>query len=119
MTRKGSRARRPRSTQPRRRALVWSYRAIADLEAIGEYISRDNPAAARRWVQGLLALAETAALMPFVGRRVPEFEREGLREVLQQNYRLVYRVAGDRVEVLTVFEAHRLFPVEVEPPEER
>ena len=118
MTRKGSRPRRPRSTQPRPLPLVWSFRAIADLEAIGEYISRDNPAAASRWVRGLLALAETAALMPLVGRRVPEFEREDLREVLQQNYRLVYRVASDRVEVLTVFEAHRLFPFQVEPPEE-
>lgn len=31
----------------------WSKRAVKDLKEIGSYIARDNPAAARRWVERL------------------------------------------------------------------
>jgi plasmid stabilization system protein ParE len=36
----------------------------------------------------------------------------GLREVLWRNYRIVYRVARGRVEVVTVFHGSRLFLVD-------
>jgi plasmid stabilization system protein ParE len=41
---------------------------------------------------------------------VPELERDDVREVLQGSYRIVYLVGERAIEVLTVFEAHRLFP---------
>jgi hypothetical protein len=34
--------------------------------------------------------------------------------VFKRTYRVVYRVRGDRIEVLTIFEGHRLFPRDVE-----
>jgi len=91
-------------------ALHWTPRAIGDLEAVGDYIALDNPAAAKRWVEGLMATAVRASRAPFAGRRVPEFARDDIREVLKRNYRIVYRITGQRVEVLTVFEAHRRLP---------
>lgn len=90
--------------------LVWTSRALADLEAIGDFIAADNPPAAVRWVGLLMAAAKRAAAAPLAGRRVPELGREDLREVFQRTYRIVYRVKSDRIEVLTVFEGHRLFP---------
>ena len=118
MTKKRSRSKQRPSKEPQQRALVWTERVVADLEAIGEYIARDNPAGAERWVSMLLALAESASRMPFAGRRVPEFEREEIRELLKKRYRLVYRITKERVEVLTVFEGHRRFPsVQSDPPE--
>ncbi len=36
------------------------------------------------------------------GRAVPEFAREDLRELIIQNYRVVYRVSNDRITVLAV-----------------
>jgi plasmid stabilization system protein ParE len=50
--------------------------------------------------------------LPLRGRRVPEFADRELRELILRNYRMVYRVRGSAVEVLTVFEAHRLIPNE-------
>ena len=92
---------------------VWTNRALADLEAIGDYIARDNPAAAERWVAELMAAAEKAAALPHAGRKVPELAREDVREVFRRTYRIVYRVSEHRVEVLAVFEGHRLFPEDV------
>ncbi len=89
---------------------VFTERALADLEAIGDFIAADHPAAAERWVAKLLSLAESAARMPMAGRRVPELGRDDVREIIHRTYRIVYRVSEGRIEVLTVFEGHRRFP---------
>jgi addiction module RelE/StbE family toxin len=98
--------------------LRWSERAAEDLLAIGRYIARDNRPAARRWVEGLRERARLAAEHPLAGRVVPEIEREDIREVLRGNYRIVYRVDGDAIEVLTVFEGHRLLGPGAVPDED-
>ena len=123
MTRKGSPPNRPApqlapaKTKARGRARIrWTERALADLEAIGDYIARDKPIAAARWVQQLIAVAERAAVAPLGGRRVPEFARDDIRELRKRTYRVVYRVTATCVDVLTVFEGHRLFPDDVVVP---
>ena len=66
--------------------------------------------------------ARTAALIPFAGRVVPEFKMPNLREVFVRTYRIVYRIAEPEVQVITVFEGHRLFPGDVDiegDPDER
>jgi len=88
----------------------WTRRALRDLREIGSYISRDNPDAARRWVARLHERGDRAAELPRSGRIVPEFGRDDLREVFLKSYRIVYRILDDRIEILTVFEGHRLFP---------
>lgn len=92
----------------KRRQLVWTERAEADLATIGDFISRDDPVAARRWVRLLMATARAAARHPLAGRRVPELQREDVREVFLKRYRIVYLVTDRRCEVLTVFEGHKL-----------
>ena len=47
-----------------------------------------------------------------MGRRVPELPGTELRELIEGSYRIVYRVRAPMVQVLTVFEAHSLFPTE-------
>lgn len=89
--------------------LRWTDRARRDLLAIGRYIAQDNPVAARRWVERLQARARQAATMPMAGRVVPELRRDDVREVFVRTYRIVYRVREDTIDVLTVFEGHRLF----------
>jgi|CXWL01.1.fsa_nt_gi plasmid stabilization system protein ParE len=89
-------------------ALVWSDRARNDLREIARYISRSNPGNARAFVMRLQTRARLAAKTPRAGRRVPEFDADDLREVIEGSYRIVYRHARRRVEVVTVIEGHRL-----------
>ena len=42
------------------------------------------------------------------GRTVPEIGNPNIRELIYRGYRIVYRLNGDRIEILTVFEGHRL-----------
>jgi toxin ParE1/3/4 len=99
---------------PRAYRLRWSRRAEADLEAIGDYIAADDPVAAERWIGKLLERARKASLLPFAGRVVPELQIKELREVILRTYRIVYRIPGDEVQVITGFEGHRLFPADVD-----
>jgi toxin ParE1/3/4 len=96
-----------------RRTLIWSARALQELGEIGEFIARDKPEAANRWVEVLMAVAERAAAMPFAGRQVPEYGRDDLRELIERGYRVVYLVTEERVEIVTVREGHRRMPAKI------
>jgi len=43
------------------------------------------------------------------GRVVPEVGDDTVREVIHGNYRMVYRVRSDLVEIVTVFHGARFF----------
>jgi len=83
---------------------------LDDLEAIREYIARDSDRYARLFVQRVVRVAESIPQHPLLGAVVPEYQREELRERLFQNYRVVYRVLGEVVEIVTIVHAARLFP---------
>lgn len=80
----------------------WSPLAIERVVEIGEWIAVDHPDSASRIVEGLFSAVERLADFPESGREVPEFERRDLREIIYRQYRIVYRVRMDCVDVLTV-----------------
>lgn len=92
--------------------LYWTETALQDLLTIRRYIASDNPTAAKRWVERLRERARNILYAPLAGRKVPEFLRDDIRELIEGNYRIVYQVLEDRLVILTVFEGHRLFPAE-------
>jgi plasmid stabilization system protein ParE len=85
----------------------WTERALEDLIEIGDFIAEDKPEAARAWVERLRERALIAAQAPLAGRRVPEVDREDIRETYLRSYRILYRVVADGVVVLTIIEGHR------------
>ena len=88
--------------------LFWTETAKRDLIAIRQYISADNPTAAKKWVDRLRQRVRNSLQAPLAGRMVPELAREDIRELIEGNYRIVYQVLDDRIVVLTVFEGHQL-----------
>jgi addiction module RelE/StbE family toxin len=89
--------------------IIWSPLAIEDTEAIRAYVARDSPHSADLLVERLVAAVERLEAHPLSGRVVPEVGDEALREVIHGNYRIVYRVRPDLVEIVTVFHGARLF----------
>lgn len=89
--------------------LRWTAPALRDLEAIGDYIARDNPAAADRIVARILDRAALLVDHPRAGRagRVPETREMVVPDTL---FILPNRVKGDVVEVLAVFHGARQWP---------
>lgn len=90
--------------------LLWTRRALADVQAIKQFIVRDSPHAAQLVTQRLVAAADRLMLFPQSGRIVPELADPQIREVVQGSYRIVYRLMEEQVHILTVHHAARLFP---------
>lgn len=83
--------------------LFWTKEAILRLQDIEEFISKDNPIAAREFIDNLISIAETIVDHPEKGRVVPELSLENIRELLHKNYRIVYLVKKKSIDILTVF----------------
>ena len=90
-------------------SIVWTHQAIEDVEAIRTYIARDSVQYAVLVVEQILDAVDRLSRFPFSGRVVPELQDETVREVILGNYRIVYRVTDDSVQILTVFHASRQF----------
>ena len=89
--------------------ILWSREAAENLVDIEEFIARDSRERAFRFVDALIDHAEAIlADNPRSGRTVAEIGNPDIRELIYRGYRIVYRLNGDRIEILTVFEGHRL-----------
>jgi toxin ParE1/3/4 len=87
--------------------VIWSPEAERALYDILDYIAQDSPENAHRFIAKLRERAHDLAQFPNSGRRVPEREKDDLRELIEGNYRIFYRVRSEVVEIATVFESHR------------
>jgi toxin ParE1/3/4 len=85
--------------------VVWSEPAVADLSAIHDYIARDSPHYARRFVARLIAAVDPLERFPEMGRIVPE--GDGRHQIILRPYRIIYRVEGQEVFVVTVVHGSR------------
>jgi len=88
--------------------VVWTNESLNHLIDIEEYISKDSPQRAINYINKLINRGASLTEHPYKRRIIPEFSLPEMREILERNYRSVYRVAKDRIEILTVFEGHRL-----------
>ena len=87
------------------RKIVWTDEAVGHLEAIVAYISAFNPAAASRFGERLIAVADSLAEFPDRGRD----GGDGRREITTvRPYVLRYRVEADRVIILRIRHGARL-----------
>ena len=80
-----------------------------DLEEIADYISQDNPEAARRVVSRLWTAVKTLAQQPEMGRPGRVY---GTRELVVSDTPFVvpYRVLGSEVQILRVLHGARDWP---------
>lgn len=85
----------------------WSLTAGNDLQDIEDFIARDSVLHAVAFVDRIVESAETLLKNPHIGRVVPEFNREDLREVIFRNYRIVYLLQDEKVFVLRVVHGSR------------
>jgi toxin ParE1/3/4 len=88
--------------------VIWAPRAISGLEEICGYIAEDSALYARVFAQHIVARIKTIAQFPNAGRVVPEYRRLDIRELIFQNYRIVYRVKPDVVEIAAIVHGARL-----------
>ncbi len=87
--------------------IEWSDRSVYDLEDIHSYIAKDSKNNAGKFIDTLVGATQILESSPHIGRKVPELDNENIRELIHQNYRIVYTCLPDRIVIVTVFEGHR------------
>jgi toxin ParE1/3/4 len=88
--------------------IVWSEPALADLDAIADFIALENPQAAAELVRRVLTHVEQLALHPESGPRPPELKRSRYRHLVEPPCRIFYRHDGERVLIVHVMRTERL-----------
>lgn len=88
--------------------VVWTDLAIENLKSIHEYISKDSKFYADRFVTKLISRVDQLENHPQSGRVVPEFGKEDLRELIEGNYRIIFRIKVGHVGVVREHHSARL-----------
>jgi len=89
--------------------LRWSESAVKDLEELCNYISIDSGEYAKNIARRIIDNIETAATFPYSGRIVPEYNNEMIREKILLNYRIIYRIFEDKMEIVRIIHHARDF----------
>ncbi len=86
----------------------WTPEAVDDLGSIKNFIAKDSPYYARLFVIDVLGAVDRLLNFPRSGRVVPELRNPVIREIILGNYRIVYRLQKQTVEILTVYHGAKL-----------
>ena len=80
----------------------WTDTAQAHLDAIHAYIAQDSAEYANRTIDRLTRRSQQIADFPLSGRRVPEYDMDQVREVIETPYRIIYHIKPDQSDILAV-----------------
>ncbi|MCU7861626.1 MAG: type II toxin-antitoxin system RelE/ParE family toxin [Candidatus Thiodiazotropha sp. (ex Lucinoma kastoroae)] len=85
----------------------WTAPALDDLAVIRDYIAKDSPHYARRFIERIFDAAEKLHDHPQMGRQVPEADLSEVRELIFQGYRIIHRIKPDQVQIVAVIHGAR------------
>ena len=88
----------------------WTNAALEHLLSIYEYVSQNSPVYADRIVDRLTRRSEQIGAFPESGRRVPEYDRKDIREIIEKPYRIIYRIRKKQIDVLAVIHSAQQLP---------
>ena len=88
--------------------IIWSEPALADLDAIADYIALENPVAASELVKRIFGHIEQLVDHPESGSRPQELGKSRYRQIVEPPCRVFYRYDGHKVFILHVMRSERL-----------
>ena len=87
----------------------FSKSAIEDLERIQEYyLEQGAPQIGQDFVIAIVEHIETLSAHPDIGRVVPEFNDELIRELIHAPFRVVYLRESKSVNIIRIWRSERL-----------
>jgi len=90
--------------------VAWTESAARELKEIVSYVAADSAPNAQKILEKLRKKARSLEVMPERGRTLPELLHFGIRiyrELIVRPYRIIYRIEGNIVYVMSVLDARR------------
>ena len=91
----------------------WTQNAVEHLVNIYEHIALNSPTYAKGMVDKITRRSEQITDQPLSGRKVPEYQTDDIRELIEKPYRIIYRIKEDQIDVLAVIHGARLLPEQI------
>jgi plasmid stabilization system protein ParE len=82
--------------------IKWSPKAASHFEGIYDYIAKDSKYYAVLFAKKVVVIVKSLPQFPKAGRIVPEYNGENLREKIYGNYRIVYRIKEEIIEIVAI-----------------
>lgn len=91
--------------------IVWSRRASIQFENAQNFIANYDEFAADDFIDEALRLIDGLLDNPYIGRKVPEYDLESVRERICKAFRIIYHVGDDKsIEILAVYYDGQMLP---------
>ena len=90
--------------------IVLTDRFLTRVEECTDYIALDYIPTAIKWAEGVFDHCQHLSDQPKSGRIVPEFRRPEIRELIHGNYRLVYELKTNQIDMLTIWHTRQMLP---------
>ena len=89
--------------------VIWSPKAIRQIQEIAEYIEKDSLLYGSRVIQKITATVGRLKIFPEMGAVASEFRKQGVRELLVFQYRIFYRIneSTQNIHVLAIVHGRR------------
>jgi len=93
--------------------IIWTEPALQELDEIADYISLDDPGAAKKMVRKVFDRVDYVAAHPKSGKLMEEFEASVYREIVVPPCRVFYRIAGDIVYIIHVIREEQFLHIDI------
>lgn len=91
--------------------ITWSRRASIQFENAQAFIASYDEFAADDFIDKALGLVDGLLVDPYIGRKVPEYDLESIRERICKAFRIIYHVGDENeIEILAVYYDGQLLP---------
>jgi plasmid stabilization system protein ParE len=87
--------------------VYWTLRAKQHLRSIYDFIAADSKQAAQDTIDNITNRSKQIASFPRSGRIVSHLDNDNIREIVEGNYRIVYHLISDRIDVIAVVHTAR------------
>lgn len=92
--------------------IVWSPLALDRASEIADYIAKDKPFAAEKWIEQIFKKIDQLTTSPGLGCVVPGVSSSSLREITYGNYRIIYRIEINQISILTIRHGKQILPID-------
>ena len=90
--------------------VIWTIKAVEQVEQIGAFIEKDSAFQARRVVQLIVKETRRLAEHPRIGKMIPEVQEDRYRELRVFSYRILYKILDEgKIAIVGVVHGQRLF----------
>jgi toxin ParE1/3/4 len=89
--------------------IKWTEISLIDLKEIHDYISEDSSYYASVTVNKIYHKVDLISKNLYLGKITPEINEKLIREVIEGNYRIIYRIKNENeVDILRIYHTSRL-----------